>query len=399
MKKNIELLISWLTDTGVINREGEISCSTNNGYYWRTGSYKYVYNEVTGYSVSAFVYLYKTFADESYLNLAKDAAAYLLNIQDREDSSGVNGAFFYGYRLPRKERIDLYYTFDNFIIINGLLDLHSVTGEPALLQAALICADWILKYMRYDGVPGGFYAKYDRGADTKIFRTADFAGDLGVLHGKIAVPFLKLWRIVGDDRYRKAAVDALDFCLTLQNEDGSFWANKRKVYVFSHAMCYAAEGLMYAYHALGEDRYRIAATAALNFLKGKLQPNGSLLHIYKDKNLLRGALFSVFPFSATDASSQYVRLALLCADSAKSAENIKLYDVDKVIKFLVSSQVMETKDPNLRGAVWHKISERWGIKRMSPVVSTWCSQFCLQAFIEYERSNKDQARFFIEHLY
>lgn len=57
------------------------------------------------------------------------------------------------------------------------------------------------------------------------------------------------------DVYRDSVEKLLAWLLRLQLNNGAFRARKGDNYIFHHAYCYALEGLLYAWHVLGDDKY------------------------------------------------------------------------------------------------------------------------------------------------
>lgn len=397
---NIDLLLRWLTETDVLNKIGELEYSTNNGYSFRKKKYNFVYNEITGYSVSAFVYLFKELKEEKYLTYAQKSAEYLMSVQEKNQNLETVGAIFHSFSLPESKKSNFYYIFDNFIIILGLCDLYSVEKNPKYLETAELIANWILNNMLKDN--GSYYARYDSKKETKQWLTGNFAGDNGVLHAKGAIALLKLYNFTHIIKYKEIAEKTLNWALELQDENGGFWANEKKEYLFSHAQCYVCEGLVYAYYQLQEKRYLEALEKALEFFRRKLNKDGSLYHIYKDQKLWRKIAFGICPYKTTDATSQYIRLVILLSYIKHDKTILEQYRVDDSIKFILDNQVLNSSDKNKLYGLYHKICDRFGFKIISPVMSTWCVQFSIQALFEYLYYNiEDNERFrsFIQNLY
>jgi len=78
------------------------------------------------------------------------------------------------------------------------------------------------------------------------------------------------------------------------------------------------------------------------------------------------------------------------------------YRVADSINFILDNQVLDSSDKNKLYGLNHKICDRFGFKIISPVMSTWCVQFSIQALFEYLYYNiEDNERFerFIQNLY
>lgn len=396
MTDTVERLLRWHFASGIYISTGALKGAVNNGYSWRTQRYEYVYNEITGYALSLCAYMVRKTQQATYRKYGTQIARYLLAIQDTDPKSKTYGAYFHGYQHPQDEPSSLYYTFDNFIIMQGLLDWYGVTGDQALIDAAERVARWIQEKLAYPDTPGAFYARYDRATGRYGYPTGKFSGDAGILEGKMAIAFLKLARHTKRRSYRVTALAALDYALTLQQSDGWFWANRQQEYVFTHAQCYVSEGLIYAWQATKEQKYKQAFERSLCWMRSQLETVGdaaALRHIYHDQKSWRRILFAVAPYYTTDATSQYVRLVELYAQLEGKPEILEQYRVSACIRFITNSQI-RSSDHRLDGALPHKMMRRWVLRRMSPIISTWCAQFSVQALLEYESPTN-----FIESLY
>lgn len=398
--QGIDLLIKWLTETDVLNKSDKFDYSLNNGYSFRKKRYNFVYNEITGYSISVFIYLFNRLKEDNYLLYAQKVAAYLLSIQEKNQSLEVYGSVVQGFRLPKFEKSEFYYTFDNFIIIQGLCDLYSVDKNPRYLESAELIADWIIDKMLKN--TGSYYARYNSKKESKDWITKKFSGDNGVLHAKSAIAFLKLYNFTHNSKYKEIAEKTLNWALSLQDNDGGFWANEKKEYLFSHAQCYICEGLVYTYYQLRKTCYLEALENALEFFRIKLNKDGSLYHIYKDKKLWRKIVLGVCPYKATDVTSQYIRLVILLSYIKQDETILKHYRIADSIDFILDNQVINSCDKNELNGLYHKICDRFGFKIISPIMSTWCVQFSIQALFEYRYyniENNEWFRSFIQMLY
>ncbi|MBI1896702.1 MAG: hypothetical protein HYS04_09250 [Acidobacteria bacterium] len=93
-----------------------------------------VSTEITGYAVSAFVYLFTRTGRDAYLDAALRAARFLTAAAWKQDLSIY--PFEHGDGAPA-----LAYFFDTGIIVRGLLALWNTTADPALLDRACEAAE------------------------------------------------------------------------------------------------------------------------------------------------------------------------------------------------------------------------------------------------------------------
>ena len=117
-------------------------------YGWKNlnpTSYPFIYNEIVGYSITAFSWIYSELGQVAALDAAKDASYWIIKNIGR-----------YGNLLPagRKEEAafnqkgdlsNLIYAFDNGMIMVGLLNLHKLTGNPRFLNYAEAIAKAIIE--------------------------------------------------------------------------------------------------------------------------------------------------------------------------------------------------------------------------------------------------------------
>ena len=87
MDNNINAAIKWLSESDIINKDKQKLSfgGVNNGYFWKDKKYQFVYNEITGYAINAFINLYKWLGNEKYLQYAKNAANYLISLQTKDN--------------------------------------------------------------------------------------------------------------------------------------------------------------------------------------------------------------------------------------------------------------------------------------------------------------------------
>src|SRR5215207_11398344 len=128
--------ISWLFYSDIRIKSGPDKGAM---YGWKnidTATYPFIYNEIVGYSKTAFSWIYSELGEVAALDAAKDASYWIIKNIER-----------YGNLLPagRKE-IDtfnqkgdlsnLIYAFDNGMIMVGLLNLYNLTEDLKFLNYA-----------------------------------------------------------------------------------------------------------------------------------------------------------------------------------------------------------------------------------------------------------------------
>src|SRR3954471_14618109 len=119
---------AWFLDSGIQEPNGGVA------RYYRAdlARNERVSNEITGYSISAYCWLYQRLGDSRYLNAARRAATLLV---DRAwlPSPGI---WPFEYPADTRETARAYF-FDTGIIVRGLLALWRITREAKWLDAAI----------------------------------------------------------------------------------------------------------------------------------------------------------------------------------------------------------------------------------------------------------------------
>src|SRR5262249_4802946 len=181
-------------------------------------------------------------------------------------------------------------------------------GEERYLRSGLAAGEWLLGMQRSDG---SFSAMALRGRGMKD--PGGFFGDGSCIHAKNAIAFLELHAMTGREHFREAAARACRYTLSLQDTDGACWSRPDRSGVFTHAQCYACEGLLFAGHALGQAGYAAAAGRGIQWLADTQGSDGAWLASHKTAWSRRGTLESIRRPRPSDAAAQAARLFSLTA--------------------------------------------------------------------------------------
>jgi uncharacterized protein YyaL (SSP411 family) len=73
------------------------------------------------------------------------------------------------------EVVRTYWSFDNAMILRGLMKLHALTCEPSYSSAGVAIADWLLRRMQRQD--GSFMAWCDEETDRASHERTEFYGD------------------------------------------------------------------------------------------------------------------------------------------------------------------------------------------------------------------------------
>lgn len=331
--------------------------------------YSFVYSEISGYAISALVNFWSMSGDEQYLSLAENAAQFVQKLQIQTGDFLFQGAVAHGLTLPGYTLRPAYYSFDNAMILQGLLDLHAGRPSPALLASACAIGDWLVNVMQRED--GSFLAVRVADPTFMLPGIASAFGDGGCLHAKHAIGLLKLHHTTGDERYALAARKVCDWVLTLQDTDGAIQSTIKREKVVTHTHCYAVEGLLYAAYALQEPRYQAAALRAAHWLLSAQNRGGSLSIDYKQQwwRMGRRIIELALPKKVSDATAQALRIWSILEQSEGDVRFCTASQ--QAAGFLLSLQKRSTADPNADGGFVYWPGH--------PMQFAWSTMFAIQA--------------------
>lgn len=391
MDKNIDAAVKWLCESDILNKDnGKASFGgINNGYLWRDKKYQYVYNEITGYAINSFMTIAKWLGRENYLQHAINAADYLIRHQGPDDVQMAYGAVSHSLSLPELKNTTNYYSFDNAVILHGMINLYLRTGDKKYRDASFMIATWLLSMQKADG---SFYSFYDTQRNVIEHPYDEFFFDSGCLHVKNAIGLMYMNHISDNRQYYNAALKLCNWGERLLDKDGLFWANTRKKYVFTHAHCYATEGYLHAFHLSSKQEYLAIARQAGDALLRLQNRDGSLYRIYKNKLSMRRWLGKKYrlsfkqwrserrsPWKTVDATAQSARIwALLYSLTGKKTY---LDASKKALDFISHHQVTDSDDQNMYGGFYYQLCDTHPEKMviLNGGMYTWCTQFGLSA--------------------
>jgi len=257
-----------------------------------------------------------------------------------------------------------------------------ILKENKYLTAAKKSTNWLINKMQNSD--GSFLAKYDGETGKKTYNSFSFEGDRGCLHAKHAIPLLKLFNLTGEDKFKNSAIKVCNWVLKLQNKNGAFWANEHRKYIFTHAHCYATEGLLYAYYNLNSKEYLDAAVKAAEWLLNVQNKDGSFYkEFYNKQKKIRIIFRKVFPFKVTDATAQAIRIWIILYKLTGLKKYFKASK--KALQFIKSMQCKESVNLGKFGSIYYQCVDFPGYRHLSPEIKSWPTMFSIQAcqFLKY----------------
>lgn len=212
------------------------------------------YPETTGYIIPTLLAAADHLQWDEPRTRAIQAADWLLSIQHAD--GGWQGGRIGEGRDP--------VVFNTAQVIRGLLAVHDATGRAEFLSACTRAGEWILGSQSRDGA----------------WRMENFLGSARVYDTYVSAPILRLHRITGEERYKKAAMMNLEWVLAQQwangwfsNADNTTKHNDRPI---THTIAYTIDGLIECAAHVRHDVMMDRATRTANVFLGRFVQDGWL---------------------------------------------------------------------------------------------------------------------------
>jgi hypothetical protein len=329
-------VVDWLSDSEIRSEQGAV-------YSWLNPDKPgYVYNEVIGYYIRLFSYLYRKTGDEEYLHRAIVSADYLSN--NLSECGGVS-------------RGDIDYVFDSAICASGLIALGKV---GTLKREHRVALERLIGFV-YKSLTKKQVA-FKRGQ--AINDVDKWSLSYGSFLIKNCIALYEAYESFNDEKYREMAERLANGITKETFKNGCFTINGQRHHVYTHPHCYATEGLLFMI-TKGYDFDRTVFESAAWLAKNQ-NDDGSMNNWY--------CVEGVELHKQGDATAQATRI-WLCVDKKKFRENIR-----RATLFLKSLQSKEG------GLVYNKGQDGG----LSKDINSWVSMFAVQALLwqieEPERS-------------
>ena len=364
--------IAWLTKTGVYNNDesNKMAYGGVNAYYdVRRKRYPFVYTEITAYAIQLFLYLFRRFEDNSYLEKATRSAEWLLNVaKSKGQNNRACGSFLMGYDLLEQRMIRRAYSFDNGICLSALLDIYGETENQLYYQSAREVGSWLTGVMQNSD--GSFKPLY--GLQRGLYPTSpkNWFEAPGSFHSKIALGLLKLWEVTENSKYLDSARKLCCWTLAQQKVNGRYGSNISSDETNTHAHCYTIEGLLYAFGKLGNDDFLKSAIRAAEWLIDVQCSDGGLYQVYKNDWHNRIKL--------TYATSQAIRIWILLYELTGER---KLYDAAmRSLHFVLRMQSENKRDANAYGG-FYDFTKKFIVEMKSNTIGAWTTIFTIQVLL------------------
>lgn len=379
MSIQFEKVKNWLIDSELtISDPNDENCGGVHSFYdEQKKEYGFLYPEITGYYLSTLCFLYHKEFNESYKNLARNSAEWLLNIFNKY------GGIVQGVATD-ESRQNVTYSFDTAICAKGLLDYYTITKDDIFLNYGRKMCMWLIEEaLEKDGTVKPFKDL----KKNKFLESNDvWYKQKGCLHIKTVIPIIQLYNVTKEEKLLDAINRICNTFQYFQNLDGSFSLHHNGKVINLHTLCYALEGLISGYHLTKNEKYLSSCKKAVNWCSQNIENDGSINLWFNSKHKVKAS----YPIA------QLLRIMILL-DKLENLNNFKLQK-DKLYKFLISLQAINNIQ-NIDGGFYeenHKSLFGW---KKSPKLNSWASMFALQALYWYDNYEKINFENEIKFLY
>ncbi len=358
MDEIVENNINWLLNSDIRIKKGEDQGAL---YGWKDltdSSYPFIYSEIVGYAITCFSWIYLEKSQDNALSAAQDSASWIRN--NMKSDILITGKINKSSRFELKGDIsNQIYSFDNGMILSGLMNLYKIDRNSENLNTAIKIADTLIDKF-FDGTK--MTALLDSSFGHTDYGKGKWSTMSGSYHAKIAMGLMKLFKVTKKVVYKEVACSICDFALTMQDRDGRFRTNEDPSLTFLHPHLYSCEGLLYVGLELSDSRYIEASLKGLEWAMKLMEVNkGSLPRSTKEN------------VEQADCMAQLLRLLIICYSELKKRNNITLDSaIDKLFTSISKLYISDGED-------------KGGIRYQNSVnqACTWCTMFTLQAFSFY----------------
>jgi len=186
---------------------------------------------------------------------------------------------------------------------------------------------------------------------------------------------LQLYEINKDKKLLESACNICDTYSIFQNHDRSFLLHQNEKVINLHTLCYALEGLLFAFSVTNQEKYLQSCNDAVRWSIKQIHDDGSIDLWFNSKHKSRAA----YPIS------QLIRIMILL----NKLDNRYSYQkhIEKLISYLLSLQA-ENSSNVIDGGFYEEFYKSiFGWKKRLKI-NSWTSMFALQAFYWFDNQEK-----------
>jgi len=355
--------IEWLLHSGIQNQKsGDRNFGAVSSWYDASNrTYAYAYPEITGYAVTLFMDLHSLQQKKDYIRKGEEAALWIEREVLAPSRTEIKFRLAYDPLTPIPNHS---YTFDNAMIMTGLVHLFRATGRSKWLKLARGLADRMLHTMQ--DREGFFHAYRDIDSGEILESGEKWSQQPGVHHAKLAVPLMLLFEETGENIYQESALKVGRWAAARQEAGGRFVTNLSDGSTTLHPHCYALEGLFFLQDRSEAADYQSVFSRGLDWLAGAQRPTGGLPVAFMNGVFLQA--------ERADALAQTIRLLSL-ALSRNIVGDEFIAPLFRMVRRLLVFQQKGGPDAEKGGFRFY--ADEQG--HIQPHMNAWVTMFAVQA--------------------
>ncbi|MDC0153079.1 AGE family epimerase/isomerase [Candidatus Pelagibacter sp.] len=369
LQKIINDGINWITNSGIQNKRKKDK--NYGGYYaWfdeKKRKYSYLYSEITGYLITFHCFIYSLNKSKKNLVAAEAAATWLIN-RAQFSFGGFKCFELINKNLNILDKSSLSYSFDNGVILNGLVNLYKITKKKKYLNSATRCADWIIICSKKEGV---INPVFDTDKNKFIYDKKSWSMIPGSYHAKISIGLYNIYSITKKKIYLNVANAIIQKSINWQKKNGMFLSTANHLNLHPH--CYSAEGIWVAANLFKKNFYYKSVISAVCWVEKNIKNNLPPRLFFNNKKIIYNY--------RVDSISQLLRLMFALNINKKIKLNHKLV---KNLLNIIFKNLAQSKKKKINGGFY------WGMQsngKKTYCVNTWTSSFVLQTLIYLQKIN------------
>jgi hypothetical protein len=376
LRESLWKAVNWLTRSGIVNTDPSRPDTYGSvNAYFDTGrdKYAFAYSEITGYAVTLFVYLYKIYNDKILQDRAIDASKWLMEKALDRNLGGCLCRYDHDDRDFEPRRVC---TFDNGMILNGIVSLYRITRNSDLLEFAMKIANWLIFDMQNED--GSFNVRYVYFKEKPRigFSYNKWSSQTGAFLCKTSLGLLNLYDVSGEKIYREAAISSGKAALRFQHRDGRFITNALQGYTHLHPHCYTCEAMYVLGNYLHDSEFVESALQGTQWALGVMNSTYGFPTLYSPNEI-------VVKGERNDINAQATRLLILRQLNGFETPN---RTIERCIENMLRFH-MHSSDQRLDGAFTYGFDEEKGVEVSHP--NSWVTMFAVQALTMYMRNLVD----------
>jgi uncharacterized protein YyaL (SSP411 family) len=255
-RKSLDKAAGWLMAAQNAGTDGGM------GSYHLINKWSSSYPETTGYIIPTLIDYGKKNNKQDAVETAMRAADFLLLIQK------VSGGWQGGRIGENRPEI----VFNTGQVIRGMISAYQHSGDSKYLDSAKKAGNWLIGIQH----PEGFWKAHALMERSRVYDTF------------VDVPLLQLFEITGEDKFRKAATNNLDWIIHHKMLENGWFEDcdntiKRNDRPILHTIAYTLDGLIDSGIILQDEKYIAAAIKGAQKLRDTFLSNGFLNGRY-DRN-------------------------------------------------------------------------------------------------------------------